>query len=635
MDKILFKKVIFNSFINKQIIYHMINDVNYRSINYKYCFNVSWLIGNSYFKLLACKLKNNEFLLLDKEKIDCVFAIKEIDLFVKCFKRFQVHFDAYGGVTCNLTGHGVLELAIENQNYDAFKFLFEHKYNFAGPFLLEYLVKSGCLSLIKDLCTDHIVSTHPDMISITCFLLAIESKRLDIVSFLFQHFQQYFSQQSLENRERILISSADSGDLDIFCKVQQYFHESVFLFSIRKSLVYNKEFLSKLFYNSFRSYQVYKFINDNFDLSFIQQENDTHPFYSAVPNSDKEVFQKLLDTYSKNINDYGIIEDICLMALICGDFDRYKLIREYFSGSLLSIPKSFRVSKMNNKSMENIKYVVEILKTPIYINDLIALAECPLHVFQFAYQHIDQSSISIFMVNRIISVVYRNRNLDILFYLSEQQVSFIGSNLWSDLEELDYLSVDISLLKRLVLIQPPKVDDLPALAEILQRVSQISQNIDLVKLFYEQVVNVSGDPVVDTRTCFSKAAKGGRIQTMKFLFEQQMTPNNFFKLLEEASAAGSLNIIKYLFENYNQPLLNGIESNPKILEKAILHNHLNCVEFLLPFYPKYDNLSFEVLRSINEAGNLLMVKYLYQSSQFNNKIHTVLNLCLQRFDHSN
>ncbi|KAF2069278.1 hypothetical protein CYY_009405 [Polysphondylium violaceum] len=649
---LLFNQVYFNSFIKKQILDHLVHSINYKTINYKYCFDVAWLIRNENYGLLASKLHHHEYLYLDKYRIKDLFKIKDKKLFIQCFEKFRVYYDNHGGIVCghyqdteanvNNVQSSVLEFAVEHDNDDAFMYLFDRQYQFTGSLLLELLCTKGKLDLIRYIATS--MKEIPNQyVSVECFLKAVKCQDKELVALLFQLFGEFFSSQSLENREKILIESLDYGGLEIFNLVQKYFQESIFLFSLRKGLIYNKTMLWTLYLCTLKSYKTFTYLLDHFDLSFTQIEQEPDFFISphivASSFGDSLVVKHMLETNKSLQQD---IDPMCFNALVEAHFEMYSMIKTHYNSPLVPLPRFFKIGCMKEKSLtcENVKYLVETLKADISREDLERSG--PFEVFKYLFLHhqniksgLESNGLNDYtFVNSVIDRAYKQSNIDYIVLLHKQGVSLKENHVWSrDLELFGNLDKRVAqhFLKTLISICPPSVDDLETLVKALEYFCRHSDNVNIIKLLYGQVIAISGDSDTDTRPSLSHAAQGGRFQTLLFLFNKNLKPNNYYELLEAAARGGSITVMKYIFEKYAFHLSN-IQSHPKILENAIMYNHLNCVEYLVPLYPKLDNLSYQVLRNINDTGNLMMAKFLFESMRFNKKIITVLNLCLQKFD---
>ncbi|KAF2069277.1 hypothetical protein CYY_009404 [Polysphondylium violaceum] len=595
----LFRQIFFNPTLNENIFHHVVHDVNYRTINYKYCLNFSWLIKNQYFELLRTKSNNDEYILLYQERKKDIFKITDLELFILCFKMIR---DVYNNSSMEI---GALEYCAKYNNWNVVKYLINQKYAFKSGFFLECAAAKGNQSMVKLFCQHAKVSLRSQ-----AFLNAVSSRDRDIVGMVFKHFREEFNRQLLQDREDILVAAMETGDLELFKIVKNQFKRSFTFYRLRT--IFHKPLLWRLYGASMKNFDTYKYLYEHFGTSLNPNAAKTgstnispskavekcsaatsaspsatiHPFVFAATHGSDDIIQHAMEKKLINKNTMSIAA-LSEAALLNGHFDLYKTICKNYNSSIT--PSTAHLGKMSSlpTSIDQVIYMVENLRLPYCKYSIQRSASHSTEIFKYLYEKSFgqwEFSSDLSFINHIIAQGYKENNIEVIHYLSDKGVCFANSNLWSDLVKLDPNQC-YKLLYTLFSIQPPTYSDLPLLIKALEYFSQHSRNVNVFKLVYHQVVHeLSYDPL-DLSQLLSLAAKGGRLQTFIFLFQQGVRPYgmDYLKLLEEASLYGSLQIMKYIIQNY----FNTLYLNPNIIENAIKHNHYNIIDYLIPFYPNY------------------------------------------------
>ncbi|KAF2069440.1 hypothetical protein CYY_009243 [Polysphondylium violaceum] len=613
---VLFKQVFNHVVIRKQIFYQVLHDKNCRSKRYNSIHHVYWIIKNGHLKLLAQKLRHNDYLLLDQKGIKETLKLKDIGLFIMLFNRFRSLFiGSFSSAVERAAGHAnwpVVQYLVQQENYP---------YKFYQ--LLEIACTKKNYELAKESCerarADELDRGIKFYVSLECFVYAIGTKDIRFVNLVFEYGKDNLAKESKGNKEKILVAAIGSGGVEIFRLVRKYFEDSMLLFSLRKSLVYNKNLLWKLYSVSVGNYECYRHIYDNFDLSFTANEEPPHtilqyPVLSAVEKGSEQVVHHLLNNHMVAPQFFDKMPST---ALNYGHFELYEFIKRYFNLPLYPLPSNFNFYSMKDpiKHLEQAKYAAQYLGVGVVKRD-IEKSTHSLEVFKFMYERYKGPAASDReFINNIISYSFSSNNVKVIEYLLQRGLS-LDSNVyvvWSNFLNIQPSKI-LPFFQVLLPACPPTKTDIPSLVHIAEHFA--GSDLNRFKSVFEPLYELSTDNTHYTN-CFLNAVRGGRISTLHFLFSyKDLKPTQnyeYIKLLEEAAVNGDLAILKYIIENHFRDFLSH-HPNPSVLYKATENNHIECVEYLFPIYDNFaDFLTPDFLASLGSRGNLLIIKYLSQS----------------------
>jgi len=558
-------------------------------------------------------LNNNEYLLIDQKGVKQILKIKDLDLFIKCFNRFKYYITNY----CSNT----VERAADNCNWSVVEYLLQKKMEFHGYKLTEIACQKKNYELAVFCCDALHKSKALQMTSASgavkkldnvSFLEiiknAIETKELKYVELVFEHVKDWFSKESVINKEKIIVDSLATGGVEIFRLVRKYFEDSFVPFSLKK--VYNRNLVWRLFSVSVANFESYKYVYENFDLSFTTSEEPPntvlqYPVISSVEKGCKEVVHHLLDN---KLVARKFIDRMYLVALEFGHFKLYELIKDYFKKPILPLPGyNVPTMKLPSRDLDRARYAVECLGIDITEGDLIRSTES-IEVFKYMYERYKGSKFkqNPQFLDQVIYGACIWNNIKVIEYLVERQVSFQGTNIWSCFVHLKRESF-FEFNKLFLQTSIPNENDIQSLSLAAEYLA--GKDLNSFKLAFVPLLKLTTDSSRFSQ-CFLNAVKGGRIATLFLLFKNGLRPINYIPLLEEAASLGDLRILHYIIKNY----FKDIRSHQSILLKSIENNHLDCLKYLAPFYNIQSIFNYNFLCSLGSKGNLLIIQFLIQST---------------------
>jgi len=587
---VLFRQVFYQQpFIRKNIFYQVVNDSNCKTVNYRYCYGLNWMIEDRYFELLKLKLRNKEYLHMGKVVIwgFGIFKIRDLDIFKQILPLYsQYNRDYYGAV----------EHCCRNENWVVAKYLIEQKTSYSDTQVLEIVTEKGSVEMLEYLLQFPIAGIV--VVTLNTFLYAIVSKNQRLVSMVFECGRHCFVKLYPEEKDRVLVAAMSSGSQEIFRIVQKHYERSFYFFAVRKRSFYHKELVWKLLNASVVSFVMFKYCVDMFGIPLVSTT-------AAVDHQDE----------SSGSSDLCRIKDICLAAIGYGQGDIVGyLISKGLVNHGTTTPPPVIVGELDKA-----KYIVEYLQIPIKQIDLEKSIRST-EVFKYLYEsskgsevHLDPS-----FINNIISQAYIDNNIDMVIYLHQQGLlkpQSRDSVVWSSLLHMDPNNCT-NMLNTLFTLHYPTHKDIPSLIRGLENFALRSKRFKVFQMLFDHIYqHISRDHSL-YYNCFKLTARGGRLVSLRYLFEQGLLPEDPLKVLQEAAHTGVLSILKYLIENHDS-FKNAASNTTSLLEKSIANNHLDCVEYLIPLCSaNIPNLPNSTFCSLANENSLMILKYLMERSEF-------------------
>jgi len=640
---ILFRTVFNQIFIRKSIFYHVENDIDCKSIKYKYCYHLEWLIRNNHIELLRYKLKNNEYLYIDSNS-QRIYQIKDETLFKQCFLRVKERIKNY-----SFGKDDPLTLAAQNQNYHAFKYLFEvEKYcngivdNEQASYFLGLVIKMGDIDLVKK-CLGYIkvITSH---LPFTC---AIGTRDVEMIKLLTDLPKKEYVEMLMlvQNYNKILKAAMSTLDIGIFEMVRKFIEDS----NVNKEYSKDQLLLWQLLDISTKSLETFRYMADNFDISFISNvitpprllKIPLHPFCSAVSYGRKDIILYLSNKgLTKNIH----VESMASTALLDGNLDIYEFISNTFKRSQTLVPMGFSFEKMKYPPLsvtKELKYIFEVLKVPVNEHDLVTAATISLDVFKYIYELL-KPDLSIFnklyIVERIFQTAITNGRLDIITYMYQQGVTLnsVWIHIWSiSNADKDPINV-IKFLNTLIIAEPLESNHLTRANIPMILKCTVMHNFKVFKYLFELLYKYARNDKEMIIQILLKAAQSGRIKAIKYIYENPMIQFNRdnSEVIKTAVTNNQSKIVSYLLNNHStKELKKDLSLNAYIIIEAINNNDLQCVECLVPLFienpNKYSTLPLTSYLTISYHGNLLIIRYLLSKPEHKDfvDIKKVLESC--------
>ncbi|KAF2071782.1 hypothetical protein CYY_006889 [Polysphondylium violaceum] len=575
----LFRQVVFlDSFLRKKVFQQVAHGLNCRTINYKYCVKLSFLLDRKYYQLIKLKLANKEYLYLDGvDGVKALLALQDIDLFVGIIEQLDDEsFSMLGKVD------DVLYYCSQQGNYKALQYLLQQKRKqfWKSISFFESICSKGYMDIVAKFKTEMFGFLHPYSYK-GIIQETISTKNTQYIKDIFN--KNLFNNMTLEDKESVLVSSAETGSIEVFKLISLYFAESFFFFGYRKKDFYTNNLLARLFSAAVKAngLEIYMHLFKTFDLSFLNVYSFTllgNPFNDLVRHPTEDMINHVMDN---NLLNLSHLNQMSFYALQNRKFQVYQKFKAIMP--TLKLPSHFRLSYVNPPPFDDIpliEYIVDTLRTPLEVLDLFKSTE-NLEAFKYIWGRIGIDKDIYFHINTIISCVHQNNNPDVLLYLyHECGVNFEKTRIWSTLSIPPLCS--LKTLRTVIAICPPTLDMMPCLAKALEFFAQrcTVQNTRLFTLMFETMYQLSNDPIHFTGA-FRGAIRGGRILTLQYLYDKGLripTQEEYTMLLEEAASTGSCSIIKYILENHRQY---DLPLRP-LTEQAMLSQKYDCVDYLLP-----------------------------------------------------
>ncbi|KAF2071622.1 hypothetical protein CYY_007070 [Polysphondylium violaceum] len=616
--------VFFNNYIRKNIFYQVKYDVNYKTRDYENCFDVEWMVEENLIELLKLKLKGNERLVFHREDgKSCIFKIKELDVFIQCFQRIlkvsQKRF-----IDTNIKP---LLCAARYDNLDALKYLIEkqgYKISYCShpTLLLEYFTKRGDVALVREYLAQvkYVVSKDP-------FLNSIDSKNIDLIKLVFNAPRKREAKSYFENDAiKILVRAMESLDLEVFTLIRKYIEKS-----ISKGFLAIHSILWQLFSSSTKSFHTFKYMIDNFDLSFTSllphpYTLNCHPFERVVSYGNKNSLKYLMDSCI-DVTDHHL-QRMSRAALIHGHFELYQFLEKFYN-ILSPLHIDFQVSQMSPDiplSIDKLKYLYETLKVVPDIKDLERAVrnQDSVDVYKYIHERLNLSYTSDLYYQTSLTRSLELCKFEIPLFIYQKGVK--GEFVWTILTSLKPTSQTFDFIQQLLKLSRPNNNHIHIFIATLHKFIKATSDFRLFKgLFHiiEPMVNALDKNNFIIEILYN-ASKACRYQIVKYLCqdEDRFKLEVYINLVEHAAENGSIQIIKYIIENYfDQEAKLFLSSKTNILEKAILKQHLDCVQYLMPMYSHLPQIPLpSILNNIALLDNILMIEYLCSIPQFKNSV---------------
>jgi len=537
------------------------------------------MIENNYIDLLRCKLRNNEHLLMSQEKnIKDIVSLKDIDVFIQLCKRFQE--------ILHIEKDYVIGWCAQADNWKGVQFLIDEGYQYPDYLLVEYAYKTCNYKM-----TQRLFKKTPE-VSLQTYFHAISSKDIRFVQMVFEHGKESFIKESVFNRECILVGSIEKGTVEIFKFVYQRFLDSFSLASIRKSFIINKELRWRLYSACIHSYDTYRYIFDNFDLSFTKhqaiQDTSFFPPLMAAHKGQKDIVQHMLE------NDLVNLQYQDQVATSAKGLDIYSMVKNHFKQPLTPSQSGRPIYA----ALSEAKVLVGEFHIGIRGVDLVRAVASP-ETFKYLLERVG----GIDFINQdtrlkflIIQEACIQETTDMLEYLETQscRVNDLGtrvSTLWHIV--VDHQPNNSRRLRILFSQQPPTQADYANLTKLLDLSAAKSNNFKVFKYIFDtlfpllqQRLSTTPDAAIKMNcifsNCFVSAAKRGRLLAIRYLYQHGLYPIHYTAVLENSASIGSLAIVKFVIENTNssqEPL------SPTIIRAASNQNHHYLVKYLSQFFP--------------------------------------------------
>jgi len=595
IDWLIRHVVLHQPFLRNKIFYHVRTALNCRTINYKFCIKLGFLLSNQYFELIKLKLQNKEYLYLD-DSIDArigLFKLKDVDLFIAIFNQLDDNDYAIINTIDDILMFCLRLQKRKKQQQDNDSTSYDNK-------ILEYLLfgqqrlvlkktvnfykaicKRGYLKIIQCLKDDfnRFLSFEYKYF----FSLAISSKNILLVKELYD--KNLFNKLELHDKEDLLAESVQTGSIELFTLVSEYFANSFFIFKLRRKEFYNDSLLFYFFISAIKSnsFDMYMHIINTFGMSFLDQEQTIHPSLLALEFPTKEIIDHLL---SKNLVPSSQVLHLCVCALQKGKYALYEQLQTYFNVSFVTIRECYElVGAMNipYDDITRVDYLVNKLMVPINFEDVVRSASYP-ETFKLLFTRLNKSELPD-LYAQINSIIFNacmgNAGEVLLCLYNEFGGDFPKALIW------DWIPLDCTLktLQIALTIDPPTQEIVPSLFKVLEQLAQTCKNnISVFELLFDVMYNgpspLTRDPN-DYIGVFKGAIRGGRILTLQYLYNQGLTiptKASYIEILKDAAQYGRLTIIKYILEHQQQY---SIPLTP-LIETSMKAHKYDCVDYLLP-----------------------------------------------------
>jgi len=594
IDKLFRHVVIIDTFLRNKIFYHMSTALNCRTINYKFCVKLSFLLFNRYFELIKLKIKNKEYLYLDgMEGVNQLFRLKDVDLeiFIAIFNQL----DDQDYKLISSVGD-ILQFYFKQQpednrnstttiNYDnkiLEYLLFDQKRLVLNKSIDFYktLCKRGYLKIIQR--SGSYFSRLVPLEFKYLFAAAISSKNILLVKELYD--KSLFNSMELHNKQQMLLDSIETKSLPLFTLVSKYFANSFFLMKLRRKEIYTKTLLKFLLIRSLKanSFDIFMYLVNTFDMSLSEYQ---YIFILAIELPTNQIIDYLL---SKNLVPNNDVNEMCLSALQRGKYTLYEQLQTYFNNNIDMVPEDYQMGGEYDppfKDISRVEYLINKLNVRIRVTDVIKSTEYP-ETFKCLLDKLNKSELPKLYaeINSIIAHVYMYNTPEVLMYIhNEHGVDFTKTIIWTSL--CIHPQCSLKTIQTVLTIYPPTLELVPTLCKVLEHFAHKckTNNISAFELLFDVMYNgpsaLTRDPN-DYIGVFKGAIRGGRILTLQYLYNQGLTISTittYIELLKEAAQYGSLSIIKYILEHqqeYEIPLTS-------ITETAMIAKKYDCVDYLL------------------------------------------------------
>ncbi|KAF2069439.1 hypothetical protein CYY_009242 [Polysphondylium violaceum] len=616
MDQ-LFRQVFFNHpFLRKEIFDRVLNDVNCKTSNYKNSFNIGVLIKGGYLELLKLKLRNKEYLMLDKNGAKQVLLLKDTQLFIQLYNKFRDSFPA-GSLD-------VVTSCSHKDYWDNAIYLLEQGCFYRDYALLNQAILHENVQMVQEL------ATKTKLIDFSSLLNAVKTKNMAIISTIFKIFNKEFNALKLYKKEHILVGAVKTGDVTIVHTIKKYFESSFYFFSWRKS-IYNNSLIWKIYEASMSSFECYQFVKENFDLSITLVDDPPilyNPFVSIGKFGNEMIFKDMMDNNRFNTK---YTSNMVNAALENNHISFYKYIQT-FKDIEINTKTIFLLNiKGPLDNFDHIKFLVENVHTCINKKDIQRALKSSFELFVYLYKRsiADGHSYSNDpeFLNELLIESYRSNNPQVVLFLQQQKIFFEETLLWPSLVNITDRTKDYyQLIQTLFSVYPPISNvDIQSFIHILVFFASW-ENPKIFKLIYSKIfelLEINTYEKIDVNDwflrCIESASKQARYQTVLFLLNdtnrRTLTPRNYTSILEAAADSGSKQIINYILENHFNDL--SMDIDLCILEKAISASHYDCVQLLFPLCKNLFHLKEQCLSDLGTSNNLPLVKYLFSHNDFN------------------
>jgi len=646
MIDILFRKVFNQLYLRTNIFYHVKNDINCKAIQYHCCYDVDWLIKTNNIELLKYKLKNNEYLYFNQSARKTIYQLKDdIDVFIQCYKRLEIVY----GIDTHQSIHeeDPLMLAAINKNNQLLLYLIRE-----GNLMnesnvtrcLEYVLKMADEELCRE-CLKYLKYIENDFL----YLYAIYTNNLEIIKMIFCKERKkgdgYLQFPSFI--EQLLTEAMETGNIYIFI----YIRNCIDNLMVGKKSIYNDNLLSKLLVKSIKSLEMFKYMfeccvcsNDTLGISntfnidvkqfsklisteFTKYQN---PFTMAASLGKKDIIQYSID--KGIINDKKYIETIALISLKHCQFEIYELIQNAFNIPLTSVPSTFKFKNIDKlpTSIEQVLYIFEVLQQPVDESDLITSSMVSTDSFKYIYQRLDnqnQLQHQSLPISDIFNSALSQSNFEIPLFLFEQGICL--DLIWSYLVVIPISNHNnnnyniIKFIKTICTINPINYLNgslIPALMNFIVNSNDFNLFKVLFDIVYPIAILLKKSTDIIFQKIFIKAVESNRIQVVKYLHKHGINlVGDIDGIMLQVAATGSLSMLKFVHENYQQSSIKNTSVIENSFINSILNNHLNCVEYLAPFF-NYNMSSMLNYSFANDPPQLSITKFLFQHPQFKDRI---------------
>ncbi|KAF2069872.1 hypothetical protein CYY_008812 [Polysphondylium violaceum] len=606
MEKTLYLQIFLNSFLWKKIQYEVVFGSNKKIIITSDLYNVGWMIKNDYKAKLKIKLHTGEYVLFDRDSVAEMCTITDTQFLDLCYRRFS-QLKVF-----EQEKHNLINLCASKNNWEGVEYFVSKRFNCKDPLaVLEYACLYGNYQMAKDFYS----RVASKQISQNCLTNSIKSKNVELVQMIFQHGKQEFLKLSIQTRERLLLSAASSGDLELFLIVKKYF-ESVPLFIIQKHFIYSKELVWKLLCEASVSYNLYRYCVDHFDYSVYK---DNPPPLSPMPCISNGVVNVVAHLLENGLIGKSSIAACTTNAIANGHYvdSVYDTIVCHFSCPLSPIPfNSLYQIKNSFSSIASVEYLVETLGCKIDLDDLI-MSTFSTEIFQYLLQRIDIDLIQYHHLKISLSM-FENNNLELVqFYLENLDPKAFVKILQNNPQKMSFELVDYVFGLEKVIQHIQRIDLLD-IDFIMETCASKIEDFKTFKLVFDKMFPWCPKYLkAISAKILSGACKNGRILNLKYLLQQGFQVSNFNSILIQAASEGCFEILKYLVENQIEKQGSIFRIDSMVLYNALNYNHTLCSKYLLKrCFNDLESILPATLKSLGEKGNLILIQHLYELPQF-------------------
>jgi len=637
MIDILFKQVFFQlAYLRNNIFYHVANDINYNTVAYEYCYDVGWMIKNNHLKLLVYKLKNNEYLYFDDHAMELMYEINDLDLFVQCYKRSLTDYTTIvinPNQSKEYSDHPLIQAAYK-RNHSVVHYLLQQQdkqqlYKSMNSYdeldFLALVIKMADIELCR-FSLKHIKVLAEERF----YVNAIQTKDIEIIRLVFDAPRKHSFKMD-HSRAKLLILAMDTLDLEIFILVRHYIQDTTksFLSIFRKEeLLFTEDILWELVDRAVRSFSLFKYMTENFNLVFISQlntRNCRHPFMDAVKYQQKDVIDYLIK--------HGLAQDqhikmMASAALTYGHFDLYAFIQQSFNLPFTPLPSGFTFSDKQNLSNEKLNYLFQTLSFSIRKQDVYSSINVSTDLFKYIFNKSDtEFRKDKEFIDSILKRAISKSNSEIIIFLYQQGICL--DSLWKSFESFSWdqsqpLQFIDTLLNNLPSIGKPTGNLFGNTSKFQDLLAQ-NHDFKLFKKMYDRF-----HQSLDSNYLFKTAAGTCRIQTIKYIHNKsicgvcEIDKKNMHNLFYISLHKGYLSILKFIGENYIVDKENDV-SFENIIESLfyslIKNNNLNCIKYLLDDINSFKYILRvvsirQLFSALSNRSNLLMIKYFFDHPDY-------------------